>query len=517
MKTSQIDLRTGTIDYFVVQRNKQRGCWLSSDIVEGSTFVIHRNARIQILRERRYEELRVKDEKARLMQEANLRRKKNDDSAKTKSLIQIAADCDVRSILKDHEDEVKRLMKECKEKGMAMVPNTMIKPWRDKHFAQMREVLKRKKIEITNVTSLSSKLSDAEAAGTNAYIREVTQALKEVNTFAGKLSQSENKPRTINRIQNPIQTHVPPPVKDEFTGEDKPRTVNHINNPTQTHNHPPVHSHNIKHNDQVDAMNKNRKELEQEIREKKPLSRELGRQQIQNEIKRKQLEQQQIQNKIDKQKLKHQQIQQEIERQRLHEQQLQFQVEASNCSHAAPQSVFETTQKLVDRSQHSVANYRNVNFARLPFASAQYLQNQYLQHTLPPRQGYNNIGLLGHSGSYPSSFNQQQHFNPHHGRLQNETNRTSAVPAFSFNHGLTSSLHHMGQNTFNAPNSAAGHGTDSAGLLQVIQGTSSNTFDGGGSQGTGNDGLRIGQQGYVGSSSESQMHQNNILNNRFLG
>lgn len=521
VKTSQIDVRTGTIEYFVVQRSKQRGCWLSSDIVEGSTFVIHRNARIQRLREKRYEEMRAREEKARLMREAILRQKRIEDSAKSKALTQFASDCDIRSILKIHENEVKRLMKECKEKGMTMVPTAMIKPWRDKHFNQMREVLKRKKIEIHDVTSLSSKLSDAEVAGTNAYIREATQALKEITPFSSKSSQSEDKPRTVNRVQNSTQSHVPPPVKDAFPEESsqseaKSRTVNQFQNPTQTDIPPPTRGHNVKHNDQVDAMNKNRKELEQEIMKQQQLSRELERQQIQNEIKKKELEQQQIQNEIEKQKLKQQQIQQEIERQKLQEQKLQFQVGATNSSYAAPQSVLKTSQENADRSQQSVANCVNVNFDRFPFASAQYLQNQHHQQTLPLRQGYSNIGLLGQSASYPSSFNHQQNFNQQIGRLQN--NLTSAASSLSLNHGLPSSLHqNIGQNGFNAPNSTAGHGADYAALLQLLQGVSGNPFGGGGSQGIVNNGSNLGQHGYAGSSSESQMNQNNNFNNRFLG
>ena len=146
VRCSQIDLATGSLEYFVVSQAKNRGCWLSSEELDLSTFILHRSARIQSYRDNRDKQLK----------EINAR-----------------VDKDFNRILKQHEDQIVKLMKTCTGKGFSMIPTELIQPCREKHFSEMKNVLKLENCITLGDKVLYEKIFAAEAKGTKAYIQSL--------------------------------------------------------------------------------------------------------------------------------------------------------------------------------------------------------------------------------------------------------------------------------------------------------------------------------------------------------
>ncbi len=95
-------------------------------------------------------------------------------------------DENITTIQKLHEIQVQKLMMECSSKGLSAVPADVVKPWRDKHFAQMLLVLKAENNStLYDNDALGAKLCQAEADAIKAYTREL-----EKNRVGG---QSQNQ------------------------------------------------------------------------------------------------------------------------------------------------------------------------------------------------------------------------------------------------------------------------------------------------------------------------------------
>ena len=423
VKCAQIDIRTGTMEYFVIHRTKQRGCWLSSDIVEGSTFVLHKTSRIQKLREKRIQKLRYEEESRRL------RAKKKRDEARRKAARKInkkesspRSDIDsaLSFILKNHEEKVKQLMKECKENGLSVVPTSIIKPWRDKHFVQMQSVTNSANKAIYDDNYLSNRISQAELDGTNAYIIDLSQAIKD-----SRISKKEEAPLSVLKT-NGVPTSLPVNVSAsaaikfshknvqnhtlEFKQKDPVPTS--VPNRHAQHNSSYLKGKDLQH--KVLRRQKDKQELEQrkignDIRmnqlKRQRIQNEIEQQKIGNELRMRQSEQQRIQNEMEQRKLKQLQVQQEIESQRLRERQLQMEpVEQSGP--VVPPSELNSLQRLHIKLPTGSNNMRDAHLNPYDYAS-----KHKLRHPQQVPQGFNNVGLLGQSRPYPYGVNPQQDFN----------------------------------------------------------------------------------------------------------
>ena len=205
VKCSQVDLANGALEYFVVNRGKHRGCWLSSDAVDASTFIIHQHEKISVKRERRIQEMKEEEEK-RLREEAAaeaaaLKRaaREREEKAAAQKRTEAAhkrTEAALKAILKRHEIKIQVLMKECKDKGLTMVPTKLVKPWRDQHFSEMRKAIEKEKLTKFDPKTLPGRLAKAEADGTKAYISELQSKIQEANrklTARSKLTPSNIK------------------------------------------------------------------------------------------------------------------------------------------------------------------------------------------------------------------------------------------------------------------------------------------------------------------------------------
>ncbi len=345
MKCSQIDLATGTLEFFVVNRSKQRGCWLPSHTVDASTFVIHRHLRIQPLRQIRQQEMKEQEEKRRKEEE---KKRKEEAIAKEaasrlatqKALKQAASlkkiDSTIKAIQKLHEIQVQQLMKECNEKGLSVVPTDVIKPWRDKHLSQMQGVLEAEKSTVYDIKQLTEKLCQAESQGTKAYVNEMQ-----------KKKKKKKKMNSSTKVKTVLPTKVFSPTS------------------------PP--NQNLLLKQKLD-----RQKLEQQIKQRQ-MEQQIERAQLQQQLEHKQL--------LERQKLKH-----ELERQQQLQQQLNVHGQQHLNVHGQQQLNVHGQQQLQQQLQLQQHNHQAINLAQSSLNSIQDPFNSSQFQEIPP-SGFHHSGL----------------------------------------------------------------------------------------------------------------------------
>ena len=205
VRCSQVDLKTGELEHFVINRGKNRGCWLQHDAVEISTFVSHQFARRKVQRDKR-----LKEENERRMKEKGIVAQNEQKIARETS--QKRFDLVMSDISQRHGHKIMALMKQCKRQGLSTVPTNLIQPWRDKHFQEMCKTAKRENgwKKHDNVY-LSTKLCEAEVNGRDIYVEELR---RELNKPRGQAAVNSTKaiiqPSCDNKQPKTVPSHSAP-------------------------------------------------------------------------------------------------------------------------------------------------------------------------------------------------------------------------------------------------------------------------------------------------------------------
>jgi len=243
VKCSHIDRATGSLDYFVVNRGKHRGCWLSSKTVDASTFVVHRNTRVLENRDKRQKLIAVRDEMRKKQEAAEMEAlaqkaaaaareiaAQNAAAAKEaaakkaaarkaaaakkaaavratrkkvegKHLSRESVDAKMNPILLRHELKVKSLMRLCREKRLSVVPTHLLQPLRETHFAELRQACKVNQISFYDAKQISGKLTQAELDGTRTYVEEIRKAINMQGT--SQVANSKVSPINVSDKRKP--------------------------------------------------------------------------------------------------------------------------------------------------------------------------------------------------------------------------------------------------------------------------------------------------------------------------
>ncbi len=254
IKCSHIDPATGMVECFVVNKTKNRGCWMAEDSVDQSALILDRVTRIekkqnafkQALAKKvkeHAEELRKKkaeDERKRIEEE----KKRSDATEARKAKISEVSTSPAKSkntteesavekkqrmlfqnAIENHQKETKRLLKESAARGLPSVPPDVMNPIRMRHMAEMKaanDALRRAGAKCLQDNELTGKLQQAETVGTEMYIKE---AKEEAKAKAKALPRKENKKSAANKTVTAVKGTTKPAPKQREKDIVKSQTV----------------------------------------------------------------------------------------------------------------------------------------------------------------------------------------------------------------------------------------------------------------------------------------------------
>ena len=228
IKCSHIDPATGMVECFVVNKTKNRGCWMAEDSVDQSALILDRVSRMekkqdafkQALakkvkehaeerRKKKAEVERKRLEEAKKRSDATTARKaqisgvtaslEKNKTTTEESAMEKKQRLAFQNAIENHQKETKRLLKESAARGLPSVPPDVMNPIRMRHMAEMKtanDALRRIGAKCLQDNELTGKLQQAETVGTEMYIKE---AKEEAKAKAKALPKKENKKSTGNK------------------------------------------------------------------------------------------------------------------------------------------------------------------------------------------------------------------------------------------------------------------------------------------------------------------------------
>ena len=123
IKCSHIDPATGMVECFVVNKTKNRGCWMAEDSVDQSALILDRVTRME------KKQNAFKQALAKKMKEHAEERRKKKAEVERKRL---------EETKKRSDKETKRLLKESAARGLPSVPPDVMNPIRMRHMSEMK-------------------------------------------------------------------------------------------------------------------------------------------------------------------------------------------------------------------------------------------------------------------------------------------------------------------------------------------------------------------------------------------